>query len=253
MGAAPTIHGVRPPLTWPSCIWQSTLLENPSPWSISQTTWPSSVHGVCQVVLVMTSGQRIRRPAPHMPVNSLQRSQKPSRAAIGSRIRKPHAGQASTLVIRAGTSRLRRSKPNRPRPDPFALALPAIWPTSPWPDGIAGAPSTLMDIEVLPLVRSGRAPPGQACRAPAAAPYQREVARTWRLHPVSTLRQLVTNDLSVARPCARVQRCREARATVRVLRTMSAERAHVLRTRCAAAAIAPAQRSPGRSRLSSTW
>jgi hypothetical protein len=253
MGAAPTIHGVRPPLTWLSCTWQSTVLENPSPWSMSQTTWPSSVHGVCQVVLVMTSGQRIRRPAPHMPVNSLQRSQKPSRAAIGSRIRKPHAGQASTLVIRAGTWRVRRRKPSRPRPDPFALALPALRPGSPWPDGMAGAPSTLMDIEVLPLVPSDRAPPGQACRAPAAAPYQREVTRTWRLHPVSTLRQLVTNDLSVARPCVRVQRCREARAPVRVLGTMSGERAHVLRTRCAAAAIVPARRSHGRPHLAMTW
>lgn len=196
---------------------------------MSQTTAPRSVHGVCHVVLVMTSGQRIRRPAPHMPVNSLQRSQKPSRAAIGSRIRKPHTGQASTLVIRGETSRLRRSKPDRPRPDSLARALLAFRPTSPRPDWAAGAPSALMDIEVLPLVPSDRAPPGQP-GASAAAPHQRHVTRTWRLHPVSTLRQLVTNDLSVARPCVRVQRCRQSYAPVRCIRHYVSERARVLRS-----------------------
>ena len=32
---------------------------------MSQAIVPSSVHGMCQVVLVITSGQMIRRPAAH--------------------------------------------------------------------------------------------------------------------------------------------------------------------------------------------
>jgi hypothetical protein len=127
-GAASTIHGMPPNLTWASCTRQSMVLDRRWPRSISQATAPSSVHGVCQVVLLIMSGQMILRPAPHMPVNSRQRSQNPSRAATRSLIGKPQVGQASTLETRAGTSRGRRSLPSlrgSGAPARASLSLPA--------------------------------------------------------------------------------------------------------------------------------
>jgi hypothetical protein len=55
-----------------------------APWLICHATAPRLVQGVCQLVTVIMSGQTILRPAPHMPVKSLQAAQKPSRAAVGS-------------------------------------------------------------------------------------------------------------------------------------------------------------------------
>jgi len=59
---------------------------------ISHTTEPSRVHGMCHEVVLMTSGEMILRPAPHIPVKSLHRSQKPSRAAWRSLIDPLHSG-----------------------------------------------------------------------------------------------------------------------------------------------------------------
>ncbi|HUA41308.1 MAG TPA: hypothetical protein VMA32_07080 [Streptosporangiaceae bacterium] len=55
---------------------------------------PRFVHGVCQLVTVIMSGETSLRPAPHIPVNSLHRGQNPSRAATGSWLGNPQSGQA---------------------------------------------------------------------------------------------------------------------------------------------------------------
>src|SRR5215472_7939544 len=152
------------------------VLESPWPWLIAQATAPSSVHGVCQLVLVIMSGQTTLRPAPHMPVNSWHGSQNPSRAATLSRIRKPQAGQTSTLLTRADTLRRRHKMPCLWRSSPVGLALAAFLPTASWPDSMVCAASTLWDIEGLPLAPSG---PGSrrelSCQADAAPGHRHEV------------------------------------------------------------------------------
>jgi hypothetical protein len=63
---------------------------------------------MCHEVVLMTSGEMILRPAPHMPVNSLHRSQKPSRAASRSLMDPPHSGHLRHIGV-AGLCRSSRN------------------------------------------------------------------------------------------------------------------------------------------------
>ena len=86
------IHGMRPDLICASCASHSMVRLGSWATVISQATAPSRVHGMCHEVVLMTSGETILRPAPHMPVKSLHRSQKPSRAASRSLMGPQHWG-----------------------------------------------------------------------------------------------------------------------------------------------------------------
>jgi hypothetical protein len=95
-GTAPLIHGTAPFLSWASCAGHSIATCS----LIRHFEVPRLVHGVCQAVTVIMSGQMIFRPAPHIPVNSLHRVQKPSRIAMASEVVKPQSGQVQPRVRR---------------------------------------------------------------------------------------------------------------------------------------------------------
>ena len=88
-----------------------------APWLICHATAPRLVHGVCQLVTVIMSGQTILRPAPHMPVKSLQRSQNPSRVAAASWLANPHSGQIQRTgrPVCVTVSRPRENRPSLAR------------------------------------------------------------------------------------------------------------------------------------------
>jgi hypothetical protein len=67
---------------------------------------------MCQLVTVIMSGETSLRPAPHMPVNSLHREQKPSRDATGSWLNKPQSGQAGRRPGGSPADRTRRISPS---------------------------------------------------------------------------------------------------------------------------------------------
>jgi hypothetical protein len=92
-GTASTLQGADLDLISASWTGQSSAMHGPSLTVTCHAATPSRVHGVCQLVTDMTSGQITLRPAPHMPVNCWQRSQYPSRAASRSRTDNPHSGQ----------------------------------------------------------------------------------------------------------------------------------------------------------------
>ena len=84
-----------------------------APWVICHATAPRLVQGVCQLVTVIMSGQTILRPAPHMPVKSLQRVQNPSRVVTGSWLGNPQSGQVH-LPGRVAGPAVARPRENRP-------------------------------------------------------------------------------------------------------------------------------------------
>jgi hypothetical protein len=64
------------------------------------------VQGVCHAVTVITSGQMIFRPAPHMPVKSLHWLQNPSRMETWSCVVKRQSGH-----VQVAAPRFRRKSP----------------------------------------------------------------------------------------------------------------------------------------------
>jgi hypothetical protein len=124
-GTASTLHGADLDLTSASWTGHSSAMHGPSLTVTCHAATPSRVHGVCQLVTDMTSGQITLRPAPHMPVNCWQRSQYPSRAASLSRTANPHSGQenlrkragAITSSVRLMLGRLVLKAIPRPSPD----------------------------------------------------------------------------------------------------------------------------------------
>jgi hypothetical protein len=83
---------MRPDRICASCASHKMVRRESLLMVISQITAPSLVHGMCHDVVVITSGHTILRPAPHMPVKSRHRSQKPSRAASRSLMGRPQSG-----------------------------------------------------------------------------------------------------------------------------------------------------------------
>ena len=156
------IQDACPFLSSPSCAAQSKTIRSPLPSPTSHAAMPRLVHGVCQLVMVITSGQMILRPAPHMPVKSWHRSQNPSRAATGSGLCKPQPGQLHRPA----------PVPSRPRCKSPALVrhgMRRVWitplgvrPTSARPGPALDAREVVPDMGVRPFVTPAIPPTGES-------------------------------------------------------------------------------------------
>lgn len=69
-GIASLSHDVLRARTSASCWGHKSATRDIAPCEICQAEAPRFVHGVCQVVVDITSEHAIFRPAAHMPVNS---------------------------------------------------------------------------------------------------------------------------------------------------------------------------------------
>ena len=104
-GIALLSHDARPVLISVSCWGHNSATRVCAPCEICQAEAPRFVHGVCQVVMDITSEHAIFRPAAHMPVNSWHRAQKPSRVATGSWVPNPQSGHDQPPVPGCRTGR----------------------------------------------------------------------------------------------------------------------------------------------------